>query len=45
MTTVRPSPVEAAVLAALDLVTDPELDQSIVELGFATTAVAPDGHV
>ena len=45
MTTDGPSAVEAAVLAALNSVTDPELDESIVELGFATTTVAPAGHV
>ena len=45
MTTTGASAVETAVLAALAAVTDPELDESIVELEFVTATIAPDGHV
>jgi metal-sulfur cluster biosynthetic enzyme len=37
--------VESAVMAALDTVTDPELDRSLVELGFVRWAVRPGGRV
>lgn len=37
--------VEAAVRAALDTIMDPELDESLVKLGFARAEVLPDGHV
>jgi len=43
---VKPSgSLEQAVLEALDSVNDPELDRSLVELGFATAAVDQDGMV
>jgi len=41
----RPASLERAVLKALDSVNDPELDRSLVELGFATAAVDEDGRV
>jgi len=37
--------LQEAVTAALDTVTDPELDRSLVELGFAGAAVDGPGHV
>lgn len=39
------TPLQDAVTAALDAVTDPELDRSLVELGFAGAAVDGAGHV
>jgi metal-sulfur cluster biosynthetic enzyme len=44
-TPARATAVEAAARAALATVTDPELDRSLVELGFARARAAADGHV
>src|SRR5262249_36793206 len=41
----RPGSLEQAVLQALGSVVDPELDRSLVELGFATAEVDAEGHV
>jgi len=41
----EPASLQEAVTAALDTVTDPELDRSLVELGFAGAAVDGPGHV
>lgn len=40
-----PASLERAVLQALDSVVDPELDRSLVALGFATAEVNGEGHV
>lgn len=45
MTTVATSTLEPAVLAALGRVRDPELDESIVALGFAQAELGDDGSV
>ena len=41
----EPASLQESVTAALDTVTDPELDRSLVELGFAGASVDGPGHV
>ena len=45
MTVASPDAIGDAARSALGTVMDPELDRSLVELGFARALARPDGHV